>query len=138
MIPANIGGYTFVDFCAGAGGPTPVLEQILNREIAVRTIEDGEDKEPAQVQFLLTDLYPHIHAWQAAARRSDNLGFIKEPVNALAAPRKLLMEKAKGKKIFRMFNLCFHHFDDPAAKQILRDAIEHADGFGLVTEMNAP
>ena len=132
LLSDRVGDYAFVDFCAGAGGPTPVVERVLNRSVAVKHIRHGNDSEPAQVQFLLSDLHPHVRAWQAASRQSDNVGYIREPVNALSAPTRLLKKKAKGKKVFRMFNLCFHHFDDPAAKQILRDAIENADGFGYV------
>ena len=40
LLGSSIGNYTFVDFCAGAGGPTPTIEQELNRLLAE---EGGSD-----------------------------------------------------------------------------------------------
>ncbi|GIK06671.1 hypothetical protein Aspvir_002321 [Aspergillus viridinutans] len=34
----------------------------------------------------------------------------------------------------RLFNLCFHHFDDPAAAKVLRSAIQSSDAF-VIFEM---
>lgn len=38
----------------------------------------------------------------------------------------------EGKKIFRLYNLAFHHFDNELGKGILKNTIETADGFGYV------
>jgi hypothetical protein len=38
-----------------------------------------------------------------------------------------------GEKECRIFNLCFHHFDDPAAGAVLRGAVESADAFVYVS-----
>jgi hypothetical protein len=57
--------------------------------------------------------------------RSENISYIKEPVDATKARK--LAEKAQ--KECRIFNLCFHHFDDPDAKTVLRSAVDSADAF---------
>lgn len=62
--------YTYVDFCAGAGGPTPCIERELNQKLAktkpppertgpaATPVVNGGPNEP--VQFVMTDLHPHI------------------------------------------------------------------------------
>lgn len=136
----NVRKYTFVDFCAGAGGPTPEVERILNAQLLEESesgAEGGERKRSGNgnsgpVQFVLTDLHPHMEAWTAAAKKSDNLTFIADSVDAANAPRNLLGKDEEKKKVFRLFNLAFHHFDDPLAADILRNTLETADGFGFV------
>ncbi|KAI9844009.1 MAG: hypothetical protein M1837_005944 [Sclerophora amabilis] len=138
VLAGDVTKYTFVDFCAGAGGPTPTIERDLNRRLTrssgvggrERAADGkGEWKTDPGVQFLLTDIHPHLEAWEEAAKKSDHLGFIRESVDAANAPRDLI--DAQGKKVFRLFNLAFHHFDDPLARQILKNTIETADGFGI-------
>lgn len=122
--------YTYVDFCSGAGGPTPFIEHHVNNELLG---PDGKQAKATPVKFLLTDLHPHIDAWKAAVKKSDNLDFIKEPVDATNAPKDLLKNVNVGtehKRLFRMFNLAFHHFDDELAIKILENTLETADGFG--------
>ncbi|OAA53797.1 hypothetical protein SPI_09242 [Niveomyces insectorum RCEF 264] len=34
-------------------------------------------------------------------------------------------------RVFRLFNLAFHHFDDPLARAILKNTVETSDGFGI-------
>lgn len=34
--------------------------------------------------------------------------------------------------MFRLFNLAFHHFDDPLAKAILKNTLETSDGFAIM------
>ena len=94
--------------------------------------ERNGDGNGGPVQFVLTDLHPHLDAWTAAAKKSDNLTFIAESVDAANAPRALLGRDEGAKKVFRLFNLAFHHFDDPLAVDILRNTLETADGFGFV------
>lgn len=137
----NVTKYTFVDFCAGAGGPTPEVERILNAQLLEESefaAEGGERKRNAHeragpVQFVLTDLHPHLDAWTTAAKKSENLTFIAKSVDAANAPRALLGNDEGEKKVFRLFNLAFHHFDDPLAAEILRNTLETADGFGSVS-----
>ncbi|KAI6714216.1 hypothetical protein JHW43_003253 [Diplocarpon mali] len=140
--------YTYVDFCAGAGGPTPFIEKNLNTQLYSRTplsphkasTNDSETKltsrsqkistpENRGVQFILTDLHPHIPDWTDASKCSENLTFVSDPVDAANAP--LSLNGADGRKIFRLYNLAFHHFEDKLAMAILRNTLETADGFGI-------
>ena len=61
--------------------------------------------------------------------------FIPTPVDAANAPSNLLANLPNGSsenpKIFRLFNLAFHHFDDPLAEKILQNSIATSDGFGI-------
>lgn len=139
VLSSAVRKYTYVDFCAGAGGPTPYIEQFLNDKIESRSHDSTQDQPESKstrggrvseeaVKFVLTDIKPHIPAWKALCKKSDNLSYIEQSVDASDAPADLL--KGDDKKVFRLFNLAFHHFDDPLAKSILRNTIETADGFG--------
>lgn len=143
VLSSHLKDYTYVDFCAGAGGPTPFIEKDINARIlsdhtaetssasgsgAGRSMrEDLNSGNSDAVQFVLTDLHPHIPDWTEAAKRSENLTFVPRPVDATNAPPDLTDGR---KKVFRLFNLAFHHFEDPLAKEILRNSIETSDGFG--------
>ncbi|KAJ5769453.1 hypothetical protein N7520_004012 [Penicillium odoratum] len=108
--------FTFVDLCAGAGGPTGTLEKILNSKLL------AEGKQTAQ--FVLTDLHPCLEEWSAISKRQEKFSYISEPQDATQCER-----IAGDGKECRIFNLCFHHFDDPAASTTLRKAAESADSF---------
>jgi len=141
VLSGNVREYTYVDFCAGAGGPTPFIEQDLNAKLLSREPQSpsststdftpqkqNEDGEGA-VKFVLTDLHPHIPDWTEASKRSQNLTFVETPVDAANAPDNLTGSDVK--KVFRLFSLAFHHFEDDLARDILRNTIETADGFGI-------
>ncbi|KAH6679304.1 hypothetical protein B0J14DRAFT_294651 [Halenospora varia] len=139
--------YTYVDFCAGAGGPTPFIEKDLNTQLSSRMTNgssgsnaDNKGLTPRSprnasatgngtVKFVLTDLHPHIPDWTEASKKSENLSFVSDSVDAANAPSSL--NGGEGKKIFRLYNLAFHHFDDRLGSDILRNTIETADGFGI-------
>jgi hypothetical protein len=144
----HVTNYTYVDFCAGAGGPTPFIEKDLNAQLCSRRASSSIPpntkaehlalRSPTPiipditaVKFILTDLYPHVPEWTEASKRTENLSFIYEPVDAAHAPADL--NGQNGKKIFRLYSLAFHHFDNDLGKAILRNTIETADGFGYVT-----
>ena len=149
ILSDHVTNYTYVDFCAGAGGPTPFIEKDLNAQLSSRipsspfTTEFNAKgltprsprtliaSQDSPVKFVLTDLHPHIPDWTEASKRSENLSFISEPVDAANAPMGL--NGKDGKKIFRLYNLAFHHFDDNLGSDILRNTIETADGFGYAT-----
>ena len=116
----DVANFTFIDACAGAGGPTPLLEARLNQ------ILRSQSKAPAP--FILTDLYPDLNAWKSIVKKSENISYIEKPIDATKARRLA----APGRKECRTFNLCFHHFDDPAAKAVLRSAVQEADAFVYV------
>ncbi|KAK5699638.1 hypothetical protein LTR97_005767 [Elasticomyces elasticus] len=113
----NVAEYTIVDACSGAGGPTPFFEKYINKQL------EASGHNPAS--FVLTDWAPYVERWQKLSEESPNISYISEPIDAADAKR----IAAPGKKECRIFNLCFHHFDDPAAAKILRSAIEEADAF---------
>jgi len=142
----QVTNYTYVDFCAGAGGPTPFIEKDLNAQLVSRmpgslmpTSANTTDLAPRSprtatepagaVRFVLTDLHPHIPDWTEASKRSENLSFVSEPVDAANAPGSL--NGKDGKRIFRLYNLAFHHFEDKLGMAILKNTIETADGFGI-------
>jgi hypothetical protein len=144
----NVRNYTYVDFCAGAGGPTPFIEMDLNAQLSsqeqnpsrtvvsnfndlkARSTQASNSANNGAVKFVLTDLHPHIPDWTEASKRSANLSFVSDPVDASNAPADL--NGKDGKKIFRLYNLAFHHFDDKLGSDILRNTLETADGFGYV------
>ncbi|CAI0641235.1 unnamed protein product [Colletotrichum noveboracense] len=120
----RLSSYTFIDFCAGSGGPTPAIERAVNRHLTAQ-------KQP-NVDFVLTDLWPNPESWARAAAKSEHIGYEPKSVDAANAPRDLLAGyRGKDKKIFRLFNLAFHHFDDPLAKAILKNTLETSDGFAI-------
>lgn len=97
------------------------MEATLNAKLKQR----GE----GPVQFILTDLYPSLEKWATMAKRSAHISYIDGPVDATRAPRLA----APGKKECRIFNLCFHHFDEPEAATVLRSAAREADAFVYVS-----
>lgn len=150
VLSDNITKYTYVDFCAGAGGPTPFIEQYLNAQLSNRNSKAGTSSgrprkgpathiqraKPDPVKFVLTDIHPHIPDWTDASKKSDNLSFVAKSVDAANAPSDLI--EADGKRVFRLFNLAFHHFDDHLAKAILKNTLETSDGFAYVALRHAP
>ncbi|ROW13444.1 hypothetical protein VPNG_04400 [Cytospora leucostoma] len=147
----RLSDHVFVDFCAGGGGPTPSVERYINEDLSLSLSpsssrrlngsSNGNGKAAREpVQFVLTDLHPHIENWSQAASRSPNLHFSPGPVDASDAPADLLTSRlettlppsvTRTKKPFRLYNLAFHHFDDPLARPILRNTIETSDGFAI-------
>ena len=113
----NASKYTFVDACAGAGGPTPLIEPRMNEELRSAGLPS--------VKFVLTDLWPDIKAWKEITSRSENIRYIEQPIDATKAARL----SGPNEKECRMFNLSFHHFDDVAAEKVLTSAVQSADAF---------
>ncbi|KKF97013.1 hypothetical protein CFO_g668 [Ceratocystis platani] len=132
-----INKYRFIDFCAGAGGPTPMIEANVNAALDARNQQ--------RVPFVMTDLHPNVWGWTLAvdeanarerqlhgAASESMLGFEKQSVDAGDVPRQLLQRwTADGGKVFRLFNLAFHHFDDELARRILKNTVETSDGFAI-------
>jgi hypothetical protein len=109
--------FTIIDPCAGGGGPIPILEPALNRKLRARGA--------APVRFVMSDLWPSLERWKSIAKRSEHIHYVAEPrdatkVGSLAEP---------GKKECRIYNLCFHHFDDPDAQLVLKSAVVSSDAF---------
>lgn len=116
-LPGHPSEYHVVDPCAGAGGPMPIFEQILNGRM--------RDEGKPEIDFLLADLYPDLDAWRAIVAKSDNIKFVETPVDATKAQR----YAPRDKKELRIFNMCFHHFDDEGARKVVRSCIEESDCF---------
>ena len=157
LLGRNIPSYTFVDFCSGAGGPIPSIERKINaslqqeakRQDALRHSQlDGhapanEEVEEAQtVDFLMTDIHPHLSAWRQACKTSENLRYVPAPVDAASAPKDLLqlagsptygntLQPKHNRKVFRLFCLAFHHFDDEMAVRILQNTLATSSGFAI-------
>ncbi|RCI13170.1 hypothetical protein L249_0402 [Ophiocordyceps polyrhachis-furcata BCC 54312] len=117
----DLTSYTLIDFCAGAGGPTPIIEQVVNRRCL-------RERGLSPVDFILTDLHPNQAAWEEAARGKAHLSYESSSVDASAVPAHLV-RRQDGKRVLRLFNLAFHHFDDHLARRILRDTMETNQGF---------
>lgn len=138
VLDDRVSEYTYVDFCAGAGGPTPYIEQDLNQRLAKSAINGFSNRNQRSrdgVHFVLTDIAPHLDAWEKSAKKSDNLHFVPSSVDAANAPRNILQfvldDRSPKKKVFRLFSLAFHHFDDAMAAKILINSIDTSDGFGI-------
>lgn len=150
VLGPRISEYTYVDFCAGAGGPTPFFEADLNARLASRSVSSGAGdslakndfqtapaEQPALVDFVLTDIAPHISAWRVAARNSPHMHYIPRSIDAANAPTDMLdsldlQRRRSGHKVFRLFSLAFHHFPDPLAKSILANTLETSSGFAIL------
>ncbi|KAL8725157.1 MAG: hypothetical protein Q9166_007532 [cf. Caloplaca sp. 2 TL-2023] len=120
--PEKASQFTFIDSCAGAGGPTPLLEPAMNAKLTANGYKP--------VNFVLTDLWPDIKAWEKITKRNKHITYIDEPIDA-TKPRRLAKP---GTKECRIFNLCFHHFDDRAAEKVLASAVQSTEAF-MIFEM---
>lgn len=58
------------------------------------------------------------------------MSYDSRSVDASRAPADLV-KRDGGQKVMRLFNLAFHHFDDPLATDILKDTVETSQGFAI-------
>ncbi|KAK4902620.1 hypothetical protein LTR27_000558 [Elasticomyces elasticus] len=129
--------WTVIDFCSGAGGPIPFIETLVNDSRRL------EGKKP--IQFRLSDLHPNIDAWMRHAALSENLSFVPQPVDASYPPFSVISATTPGdkkaalnagyeskSKVFRLFCLSFHHFDDATARRVLKSTLETSDAFAII------
>ncbi|KAJ3463785.1 hypothetical protein MRS44_008571 [Fusarium solani] len=121
-LDSSLSSLRFVDFCAGAGGPSPLIERQVN------TYLRNSNRE--EVDFVLTDIHPNIDAWARIASQSPRITYDSQSVDASRVPKRLTQSK-DGRDVFRLFNLAFHHFDDDLARRILKDAAERKQGFAI-------
>jgi len=125
VLGPRVSDYVYFDFASGAGGPTPYIEKHLNEQLRSRGTEE--------VKFVLTDISPHVQAWEAIAKKSENVSYVEQSVDATNAPgAETLLRNVpgvEGKKTMRLFSLSFHHFDDGLAARVLQNAVETSDGF---------
>lgn len=100
-----------IDLCSGGGGPIPSLQEALA-------------KQGLSVNFILTDRYPNLEAFQYLAEHSQGrIAFIDGPVDARAVPAEL-----RG---FRTLFNAFHHFDRADAVAVLSGAAEAGQPVGI-------
>lgn len=105
------GAREVLDLCAGAAGPATILASEMR----------AAGKRPPR--FLLTDLFPRVEAWEAAAAEHSGLiDFVSEPVDATKIPERL----AKGRA--RTIINAFHHFPPEVAAELLADAVRGSQG----------
>ncbi|PTB44287.1 hypothetical protein M441DRAFT_44369 [Trichoderma asperellum CBS 433.97] len=121
-LDSSLSSYTFIDFCAGGGGPTPAIQKAINTHLK------AEGEPP--VDFILTDLHPNVGAWEKVVKNFPQIAYERQPVDASKAPNHLV-ECQDGKKVMRLFNLAFHHFGDALARDILRDTVNTSHGFAI-------
>ncbi|MCJ1313433.1 hypothetical protein MMC25_007111 [Agyrium rufum] len=184
VLGPKIYDYEYVDFCAGAGGPTPFIEREINRRLgsdespslssAEKDLGNGHasglikqqqngtsaitergrrgraapsrsaSSSQRAVNFVMTDIAPHIPAWAAATKESPNLHYVPTPVDASSAPSNLLSltesplkrspsssTSTSDPRIFRLYSLAFHHFPDSLARPILNNTLTHSSGFAI-------
>ncbi|KAH0347182.1 hypothetical protein KCU81_g3650, partial [Aureobasidium melanogenum] len=121
--------YFVIDFCSGAGGPTPVIEKSINK---TRT----RLNQPP-IPFRLSDIHPNLDAWMLLSSHSANLSFIPQPVDATSPSSSppLVISKTSSvststgdHKSIHLYNLAFHHFDEENAQSVMKGALETADG----------
>ncbi|KAI5200529.1 hypothetical protein E4T39_05651 [Aureobasidium subglaciale] len=125
--------YFVIDFCSGAGGPTPLIERSIN---SART-RAGHQPIP----FRLSDFHPNLDAWMPLATHSANLSFIPQSVDAtdtLHAPP-LVVSKTSSlpnstgdHKSIHLYSLSFHHFEDASAQKIMTNTLATADGLCIL------
>ena len=104
------GTYQIIDLGSGGGGPIPKLNKILK-------------KQNPGLQILLTDYFPYNDALALAKRTTDNIDFIKTPVDARNVPNHL-----KG---LRTLFLSFHHFKPEDAQIILQNAVDSKSAIAI-------
>lgn len=80
-------------------------------------------KENANLQIVLTDLYPNQTAFNNAAKSLPYFTYHNQPVNATNVP-----ETLKG---FRTMFLSFHHFKPEQGVQILQNAVNSNQPIGI-------
>ena len=131
QLPAPPASYTFIDFCAGAGGPTPAIERLVNDSLRGALDDDDDDDdapgEGEEAAFVMTDLFPNVPSWKRLVRGRRSLFFEEASVDARDGGE-VVARWARGRTC-RLFNLAFHHFDDELAGDILADTVQNSDAF---------
>lgn len=121
-LDSSLPSLKFVDFCAGAGGPSPLIEQQVNTYL--------RNSNRDEVDFVLTDIHPNIDAWARIANHNPRVTYDGQSVDASQVPKRLAQSK-DDRGVFRLFNLAFHHFDDDLAWRIVKDTVGRKQGFAI-------
>jgi hypothetical protein len=100
-----------VDLCSGRGGPVLAIYEALSAS-------------QIRVQFMLTDKFPNIPAFQRlSARYPSGFRYISDPVDATKVPENLAGLRT-------MFN-AFHHFAPKSARLVLENAVQMRQSIGI-------
>jgi len=75
ILDPNLQLYMFIDFCSGAGSPTPYIEPEIRLGQLSNSRPDSHNGSSKQtfgqtlgVEVIFADLQPHIHAWSKASK----------------------------------------------------------------------
>lgn len=111
--------HTIIDLASGGGGGLLWLNSQLKKNIA-------------DLEIILTDLFPNIVAFKFTESQANNFRHISEPIDAREVP-----EDLDG---MRTMFLAFHHFKPGDAKHILENAISANKGIAIfeVQERSVP
>eukprot|EP00759_Apiculatamorpha_spiralis_P045689 PhF_6_TR42444/c0_g1_i1/m.64014 len=101
-----------VDMCSGAGGPHPVIAELL---------------APEGVTVTLTDLYPEVDNWKVLTKKNSALKYVEIPVDATNVPKDVLPSLC-----VRTFAGSFHHFTPPLATSMIQDCVRNRHGLVIV------
>jgi len=130
--------WTVIDFCSGAGGPVPLIERLVNH--------GRKSRDTEAIPFRLSDISPNLDAWMEHAALSDYLSFVPQPVDASFPPFSVISTTTRGSKeaafqagfssngskVFRLFCLSFHHFDDETAVRVMKSTLDTSDAFAII------
>ncbi len=95
---------TFVDLCSGSAGPMLAMRRAMEADLG------------RPVRLVLTDKYPNLSAFEAAAAEEmDRVTYCPNSVDALAVPPDL-------RGVRTLFD-ALHHFRPDAVREILSDAV---------------
>lgn len=101
-----------IDLCAGGGGTMEQMQKIIELKYAL------------PVQFILTDIFPNINAYQYIQQRTKGkISYVDLPVDAAKVPQKL-----QG---VRTIFSAFHHFDNGTAIKVIEDVVEKKAAIGV-------
>jgi hypothetical protein len=101
-----------IDLCSGGGGVIENFQKSLNQQ------------SDTKVKIVLTDKYPNRNAFELLSLNTKgDISFSETSVDAANVPSSL-----KG---FRTIFSGFHHFDEPFAKSVLKNAVDAKEGIGI-------
>lgn len=111
------------------------MEQIVNAH------RHSSGKTP--ISFELSDIKPHIDAWMKSAAHSAHLTFVPQAVDATNPPVSVTSVSTLNgsssdsligpdSRIFRLYCLAFHHFNDEMAAKVLKSSMDTSDGFAIL------
>jgi len=106
------GSGVVLDLCSGSGGTIETIQ------------ENIKTRYKRDIHFLLSDKYPNLPAFKFLYQKTNGrIFYVDQSVDATAVPGHI-----KG---FRTIFSGFHHFDEKAARAVLKDAINSNEGIAI-------